>query len=499
MPSFDLVAVLKARDQMSGTLHAASNQVRGLGDTFSRLGTTAQVTAGVFGAAIGFNLVSSLRSSIDAAGESAAGFENWKQRISAMLKASGADFKAELPKIESDLEGFASGSVFSLNDVRDAFGSILSIVLAAGGEPKDALEILGNSMDTAAAQGKGLDGVARDMAKAWTGDIGPLKTYGATVTESVEKPYGSLTEALTAYIAKTGSSMLASDDMVATLTALGINVKKAAGTDGILSMEEGLRAVEEAYRSGNITQEEYRGILESLGVPMSEVTESTKSGRDAVQELGEKYQGAADISDSTSARMAQNSLEQQKRLETYGGVVNGFKIIFTDMTLAGLDGIVALGKGVIDTLDLIGASFDWLGESVTKIVVGLGEITYNAFVKVLDSIKGGINAAISLVNGAINGLNSISVSIPDWVPIFGGSTFGLNIATIPMLANGGIITGPTLAMLGERGPEAVIPLDRGSSTGTTINVYVENVYGYDDFRSKVNNAISGDVRTRVVF
>jgi hypothetical protein len=32
---------------------------------------------------------------------------------------------------------------------------------------------------------------------------------------------------------------------------------------------------------------------------------------------------------------------------------------------------------------------------------------------------------------------------------------------IPMLAEGGIATGPTLAMIGEgRGPEAVIPLDK---------------------------------------
>jgi hypothetical protein len=47
---------------------------------------------------------------------------------------------------------------------------------------------------------------------------------------------------------------------------------------------------------------------------------------------------------------------------------------------------------------------------------------------------------------------------------------------IEMLAEGGIVTGPTLAMIGEgRGPEAVIPLDRLGSMGigggnVTINV-----------------------------
>jgi hypothetical protein len=34
-----------------------------------------------------------------------------------------------------------------------------------------------------------------------------------------------------------------------------------------------------------------------------------------------------------------------------------------------------------------------------------------------------------------------------------------------MLAKGGIVTGPTLAMIGEAGPEAVIPLSGANSAG----------------------------------
>jgi hypothetical protein len=56
---------------------------------------------------------------------------------------------------------------------------------------------------------------------------------------------------------------------------------------------------------------------------------------------------------------------------------------------------------------------------------------------------------------------------------FGGSKSvprggGLNI---PKMANGGIVTGPTLALIGEAGPEAVVPLNRaGGMGGVTINV-----------------------------
>ena len=39
------------------------------------------------------------------------------------------------------------------------------------------------------------------------------------------------------------------------------------------------------------------------------------------------------------------------------------------------------------------------------------------------------------------------------------------------MAHGGIVTRPTLAMLGEQGPEAVIPLNHGAG-GNTINVTI---------------------------
>ncbi|MFR7624505.1 MAG: phage tail tape measure protein [Hominenteromicrobium sp.] len=72
-------------------------------------------------------------------------------------------------------------------------------------------------------------------------------------------------------------------------------------------------------------------------------------------------------------------------------------------------------------------------------------------------VKAPINAVIGLVNSAINALNGISVTIPDWVPVVGGNTFGINIPNIPMLATGGFTDGVSIA--GEEGMEAVISFD----------------------------------------
>lgn len=73
-------------------------------------------------------------------------------------------------------------------------------------------------------------------------------------------------------------------------------------------------------------------------------------------------------------------------------------------------------------------------------------------------VKAPINAVIGLINGAIGALNKISVKIPDWVPKYGGQTFGINIPKIPQLASGGFTEGVSIA--GEAGMEAVISFDR---------------------------------------
>jgi ElaB/YqjD/DUF883 family membrane-anchored ribosome-binding protein len=58
---------------------------------------------------------------------------------------------------------------------------------------------------------------------------------------------------------------------------------------------------------------------------------------------------------------------------------------------------------------------------------------------------------------------------------------------IPALADGGIVTGPTLALIGEAGPEAVVPLDRmGSMGGNNVTI---NVQGADP------NAVVDALRT----
>jgi len=90
------------------------------------------------------------------------------------------------------------------------------------------------------------------------------------------------------------------------------------------------------------------------------------------------------------------------------------------------------------------------------------------------------------------GVGPLSVTIPgfNFAPFAGLPT----IPKIPTLAAGGIVTSPTLAMIGERGPEAVVPLGRrGGMGGITINI-LGPTYGFDDFEERVTEAIQDGVR-----
>jgi prepilin-type N-terminal cleavage/methylation domain-containing protein len=90
---------------------------------------------------------------------------------------------------------------------------------------------------------------------------------------------------------------------------------------------------------------------------------------------------------------------------------------------------------------------------------------------VADVITAPFKAAFRAVAGLWNNtIGKLSFTVPSWVPGFGGK--GFDVPDIPVLGNGGIVTGPTLAMIGERGPEAVIPLNRAGGMGMGNNITV---------------------------
>jgi len=119
-----------------------------------------------------------------------------------------------------------------------------------------------------------------------------------------------------------------------------------------------------------------------------------------------------------------------------------------------------------------GASMKDLGTFVLQSFAGLltqlGNIAIETGVALL-----GIKAAIQSLNPAI--AIAGGVALLALAGAVKGSLAKTADANIPMMAEGGIVTGPTLAMIGEgRGPEAVIPLDKldGFMNGGAQNINV---------------------------
>lgn len=126
-------------------------------------------------------------------------------------------------------------------------------------------------------------------------------------------------------------------------------------------------------------------------------------------------------------------------------------------------------------------------EGIKKIGSSVANFIGSIFESKINTVKGIINGVISLINGAIGAINKLKVDIPDWVPKYGGSTFGLNIPKIPTLANGGIVDNPTIAMVGEAGKEAIMPLENNTQWIDKLADKLSHKIGNSNVTYNINN------------
>lgn len=165
-------------------------------------------------------------------------------------------------------------------------------------------------------------------------------------------------------------------------------------------------------------------------------------------------------------------------LELYNGfikpIIDWIIVEFGPEIARGIAFVVnVFGSMVAGISDVIKGLFKILGGIVDFIVgvftgnwkkawEGVKDIFKGVFDSLFGIVKVPLNLIIDAINKVIEGLNGISVDVPKWVPIYGGKTWGFNIPSIPKLARGGIVDGPTVAMIGEAGKEMVVPLENTS-------------------------------------
>ena len=125
------------------------------------------------------------------------------------------------------------------------------------------------------------------------------------------------------------------------------------------------------------------------------------------------------------------------------------------------------------TIDSIKSAVDKGLNAVKNTFSNIFNGIWNIVKGICNSILGGIekmvNGVINGLNNMINALNSLSFTVPDWVPELGGKSFGFNIpnmssVALPRLAEGGFVKAntPQLAVVGDNRTqgEIIAPEDK---------------------------------------
>lgn len=154
-------------------------------------------------------------------------------------------------------------------------------------------------------------------------------------------------------------------------------------------------------------------------------------------------------------------------IKTLGPAFSEVFDLATTVIGTALGAVIDAAKGIIKALggivEFIAGVFtlDWkrAWNGIVDFFRGIGDAIISVF-------KGAVNVIIDAMNWLIRQLNKVKIDLPGWVEdLTGVGSFGINIPEIPRLAKGGLVTAPTLAMVGDNphanvDPEVVAPLSK---------------------------------------
>jgi hypothetical protein len=150
------------------------------------------------------------------------------------------------------------------------------------------------------------------------------------------------------------------------------------------------------------------------------------------------------------------------------GVVSDIVGFFTGLPSKAETAAKNLG---LNFLKGLASGFDKLGSDLISLVVN----PINAVLKISNDLRiPGFSIKLPTVDTHIPAVGKVGGESLGW----SGFDFpDVGLLPVPKLALGGLVTSPTLALIGEAGPEAVVPLDKWAAGGVTISMAGANFYG----------------------
>jgi len=274
------------------------------------------------------------------------------------------------------------------------------------------------------------------------------------------------------------------------------------------ALENPVKGLAALSKSGVTFTEEQKKVIESL-VETGRVAEAQEIILKAVED---QVGGTAEATANASDRMqVAFSLLQEELGQKLLPVFENFATFFIDTLIPRMEQIYNEAAPFVleafrrlsnfikafeafveyvkkEILPKLEDTFDIMQQIAKQITEKLAPAVENTLVNAFKTLKESMPGTITVLNKVLKVLEGIIAAATATLDALDRVTAGkassglgaglgrlLNplgvLGNIPGLAEGGIVTGPTLAMIGEAGPEAVVPLDRMSTGGgITINV-----------------------------
>jgi len=343
------------------------------------------------------------------------------------------------------VEAFISQLTLASGVADDQLRPAMANLARATGSVEAAQEGLGIALDVSAATGQSVESVSKALAKAYAGNTSALKKLSPALANMVEN----------------GASM---EEVNAALTKqFGGSQKKAAET-AAGKMKIFGNAINEAKESIGAA---LLPIIDKLLPYLASFADWAGKNTDLLVILGAVVGGLAVsiIAVNTALKIWTAVTKAFSAVQAvFNAIMAANPIVLVTLAILAIIGVLVLAYNKFEGFrNVVDAVFGAVKTGVTGV--------YDFFKKYVDLIlgvwKGVFNTIADVWN---NTLGKLSFKFPSWVPGLGGK--GFDVPDIPKLANGGIVTAPTLALIGEAGPEAVVPLNRANGMGNNITIHV---------------------------
>lgn len=375
--------------------------------------------------------------------------------------STGATAK-QIEGVEQYISSLGRSVAVSDDQARPAFQALV----VATKDLTIAQELMNLAIDVSAATGKDLASVSDALAKAYAGNMRGLQALSPELKVMI-KDGADLQEVMGVLNTNFGGAGEAAANTAAGgMKKLGIafgETKESIGAAFLPVFEKLLPVVEKfaAWAEKNPTL--LAAVVAALGILAISIL-----AVNAAMMLNPAIAITAGI-----VALGVALVVAYKKFEGFRNVVDAvFNAVKTAINF-GIEALKTYYNAVKTYLEFVVDVFQFFRNDVWGVIKQL-------VTGVKSIMEGVVNALIAPFKAAFNGIakawnntvGKFSFTVPSWVPGIGGS--GFSMPDIPYLADGGIVTGPTLAMIGESGAEAVIPLTgrnagAGGTTYVTIN------------------------------